>query len=245
MPKILNEEDVDQIAEDLDSEMTAAEEEDAFARVASARAANDLSDGGKVGGARIYPTRGGVKQEQGRAASRMSWMWDGTVSELPLAWNPDGTQHDGARHYLLKRHCLCCGASGFFGPCKACIKANCQHCEAGTNQKKVIPCFYLRKSQVPFPAKFFGSIPCFMPTCPRQGSKGFKSEEDMRIHARKRHGMEYQAHTETLAAHKADEVDQLREQVNLLLASLARGESVTTINEGKVPGRPRKQETIQ
>ena len=42
--------------------------------------------------------------------------------------------------------------------------------------------------------------------------------EDMRIHARSRHQMEYQAHMETIAANKSDELDDLRSQINMLLA---------------------------
>ena len=85
--------------------------------------------------------------------------------------------------------------------------------------EKIIPCFYLRKSQVPFPQRFFGEIACFLPFCPRQGSKGFKTMEDMRMHARTRHRMEYQAHMETIAANKADELDVLRARLDRLMDS--------------------------
>ena len=218
-PRLLDENDIDQIAESLDNEMTAVEEEDAFARVSFSGQAGDLSDGGRVGGVTLHPMsgQGGKRIEVGRAAARRAWMWDGTESLLPLAWNPEGTRHDGARHYLLKRHCLCCGASGFTGLCKACVNSTCQHCRGGSIPEKIIPNFYLRKNQVPYPVRFFGDIPCFLPFCPRQGTQGFKTPEDMRIHARTRHRMEYQAHMDTMAANRSDEVDVLRARLDRMM----------------------------
>ena len=88
--------------------------------------APDLSDGGKVGGARLYPMNNGKEQSKGRAAARQAWTWNGTSSLIPLAWNPDGTMHDGGRRYLYKRYCMCCTNSGFRGGvCPKCAKEGC------------------------------------------------------------------------------------------------------------------------
>ena len=147
-------------------------------------------------------------------------MFDGTETMLPLAWDTDGRTHDNARKYLTKRHCLCCHSAGFRGvTCPVCIRNNCPKCLGRPDKEVIIPCFYLRKDDVPFPVKFYGDIDCFLQFCTRKGGQGFKSQEDMRIHARSRHRMEYQAYMETLQADKADEVDKLREQVNLLLGN--------------------------
>ena len=220
MPVILEETEIDPIAEEVDLVMTRAEEEEANRRFAPAADPGDLSDGGMVGGARLTPMSAGRKLVRGRAAARRAWMWNGTESLIPLAWNPDGTHHDRGMRYLLKRHCLCCGKGGFHGAqCPNCVKSGCTTCRGSTNRTKIIPCFYLRQEDVPFPAKFYGNIPCFLTSCIRQGDRGFLTDQDMRLHARTRHRMEYQAHMEALEAGKQDEVADLRRRLDAMIGN--------------------------
>ena len=241
MTKVLVEADIDPTAEIVDQEMTAAETDEANAQFERNENLGDLSDGGIIGGAKLTPMAGGKKLLKGRPAARRAWMWNGTESLLPLAWNPEGTRHDGARKYLLKRHCLCCRTGGFTGErCLHCIRSRCVGCGASTDRSKIIRCFYLRKEDVPFPERFYGSIDCFLSVCVRRGSMGFKTEPDMRLHARSRHRMEYQAYIESTQAAKQDEIGILRQQVNaLLLNSQA---TVTPVPDGgrRARGRPRK-----
>lgn len=231
MVKLLDASEVDPITEQAELLMTEAEEAEAHQRFAPAAAPGDLSDGGMVGGVRVRPMQGGRTLSKGRAAARLAWMWNGTESVLPLGWNPEGTRHNAALPYLAKRHCLCCNASGFVGGrCPYCAKTNCTQCMAGTDRAKVhtlengktirgwlIPCFYLRKDDVPFPARFYGPIPCFLALCPRRGERGFLTEQDMRVHAASRHRMEYRAHVETINASRTDELEALRRRVDSLV----------------------------
>ena len=218
MVKLLEASEIDTENEAVDAILTEEEESDAKRRFNRNESSEDLSDGGMVGGARISPMRGGKKVEKGRAAARRAWMWNGTETVLPLAWNPDGTVHDGARRYMLKRHCLCCNAGGFRGmQCPNCSKNQCTHCASGTDRKKIIPNFYLKKDNVPFPSRFFGSIPCFLSNCVRRDDRGFLTQEEMRIHARSRHRMEYQAYMETQAAERVDEVTILRQRLDAMM----------------------------
>src|SRR3990167_8957125 len=102
MVKLL-EETPDTVAEDaLDAVMTEMEEREARARFAQtppSRGGNDpdLSDGGVINGARLTPMNNGRPVEKGRAVARRAWTWNGSETVLPLAWNPDGTVHDGGR----------------------------------------------------------------------------------------------------------------------------------------------------
>lgn len=258
-PRLLEENEIDREADALESSMTAAEEREAKAQFASLWAptgnAPDLSDGGMVNGARLRPTLNGRPVARGRAAARRVWMWNGTESTVPLAWNPDGTRNDGGRSYLLKRYCLCCTAGGFRGlRCPACVKSNCDRCRASTSQepqilpngKKVqgflIQNFYLSKEEVPFPARFYGDIDCMFDFCPRRGGRGFKTEEDMRMHARSRHRTEYQVRQETLGAQRASELEDLRRQVaQLTEQALTRGPAV--VPQRRV-GRPAKNAAL-
>lgn len=224
MVKLLKPEEVDAINEAVDIEMSAAEETEARGQFAKTASPGDLSDGGNVNGARLTPMLGGKPQQKGRANARRAWMWNGTETVMPLAWNPDGTAHDGGRRYLLKRHCLCCGSGGFRGArCLNCVKNNCSRCNGSSDRKKIIPLNYLKKEDVPYPERFYGDIPCFLPFCIRRADRGFKTEEDMRMHARSRHRMEYQAHQETLNAAKADQVEVLQRRLDTLLAGQANG----------------------
>lgn len=249
MPRLLEESEVDQDAEELDAAMTVAEEQAELASFAvPSGAVGDLSDGGRVGRATLYPMRDGKRVSKGRAAARLAWMWDGTETVLPLAWNPEGTRHDGARAYLSKRHCLCCGAGGFRGACRTCSDRMCLKCNAGTSKKQIIPCFYLNKEQVPFQQKFYGSIDCFLPLCVRRGGQGFKTEEDMRMHAQSRHRMEYRARQETLEGQRVTDTDDLRRRIDELTSRLLKQDAQPTVDQVVVgfdnpPGRarPRKE----
>src|SRR3990167_2930356 len=188
MVKLLTEEEIDPIQEQVDLALDDAE--GLTPRLSATDTFGDLSDGGKVGGAYLYPTSQGKHlnrqarpQAKGRAAARRAWMWNGTESVLPLAWNPDGTRHDGARAYLTKRHCLCCHSGGFRGlQCPNCVKSGCDRCGSSTDRKKIIPNFYLRQEDVPFPERFYGAIDCFLTSCPRRDTKGFKTEQRSEEH---------------------------------------------------------------
>ncbi len=222
MVKLLEASEVDSMNEEVDATLTDAEETSARGRVARGDSAEDLADGGMVGGARITPMREGKKVGKGRANARLGWMWNGSETTLPLGWNPDGTMHNGARPYLLKRHCTCCNQSGFRGTqCPNCVKNQCTRCGSSTDKKKIIPNFYLKKENVPYPTKFYGIINCFLSTCIRRDDRGFRTQEEMRMHARSRHGMEYQAFMETQAAEKADEVTILRQRLDAMMLAQA------------------------
>lgn len=145
-------------------------------------------------------------------------MWDGTPTVLTLSWNPDGTQHDYGHKYLAKKHCLCCGNSGFKRHCLKCRKDSCSVCQRATDKSKIIPCFYLKKDDVPYQAKFYGDVNCFLPTCARRNSQGFQTEEDMRMHAMSRHTKQYEAHEAVKQATQTSEMDQMRAQINALTA---------------------------
>lgn len=247
MVKLLEASEIDLETEAIDQIMTDAEEKAELATFVPPQNVGDLSDGGRVGRATLYPTQNGKPVSRGRANARQAWMWDGTPSVLALAWNPEGTRHDGGRAYLTKRHCLCCGASGFRGDCKKCIDKNCAECNLGRDRKKNIRCFYLRKEEVPFQQKFYGNVDCFLPLCVRRGGQGFKTEADMRMHARFRHRFEYAAHQEVLAAQKATETDDLKQQVaelrGLLLSSSVKAESLEMVQtrESAKPTQPRRR----
>lgn len=202
MPILLEERDIDPIADTLDGMLTKEDEQEAEAGLTP----------------RVRPNRD-RRIVKGRATVRRAWMWDGTESTLPLAWNPEGTRHDAARHYLLKRFCLCCKSGGFFGiQCPNCVKSNCANCGASSVRKNIIPCFYLKVEDVPFPVKFYGHINCFLDGCPRRDGRGFLTEQAMRMHARSRHRMEYQSHIESLAEARTDEMESLRRRLDALSA---------------------------
>ena len=235
MPKLLAEADIDPAEDVLNASMTADEERAEMARFSKRNGGEqDLSDGGKVGAATLTPMQDGRPTAKGRANARRAWSWNGTETLLPLAWDTDGKTHDGGRRYLLKQHCLCCGYSGFRGfKCPPCVKNNCDQCGGSTStaQRKlengkvingnIIPANYLRKDAVPFQARFFGDIPCMIEFCPRRGAKGFKTEEDMRMHATMRHRVEYRIRQETQAAHASSETQDLRRKVDELMQQVA------------------------
>ena len=252
MVKVLQPNQVDVEQEAVDQVMTQAEEAAANAKFATTANPGDLTDGGMVNGARLRPMAAGRTLPEGRAAARRAWSWNGTESLLTLAWNPDGNRHDGARHYLLKRHCLCCRITGFIGrQCPACVKSRCGQCNSSTDrttpqtlgngkviQGWIIPAFYLSQDQVPFPERFYGEIPCFLPLCPRRGLRGFKTDEDMRLHAMSRHRMEYRAHVDTVASRRRDEVDVLRARIDDLMLRLNGNGQHAVIAAPAPPFRP-------
>ena len=181
-----------------------------------------------------------VKTKEGRAAAREAWMWDGTPTVLTLSWNPDGTQHDFGHKYLAKKHCLCCGDSGFKRHCLKCRKNSCSTCRQSTDKSKIIPCFYLNKDDVPYQAKFYGDINCFLPMCARRDSQGFQTEEDMRMHAMSRHAKQYEAHEAVTRSTHDRELDQLRGQVNLLLAAQVAPTEEAPLYVSDKPTEPKK-----
>lgn len=222
MPKVLEVTDLTEIAEEEADALTADEEAYEARRYAPNAVAPDLSDGGTVNGVRVRPARD-RSVTKGRAVARLAWMWNGTESLLPLMWDTDGKTHDSAKRYFDKRFCLCCRQAGFRGrQCPTCAKKSCEFCNGGNDRAKIIACFYRSREAVPFPTKFYGSIPCFLASCPRQDGQGFLNQEDMRLHARLMHKMEYQAHVEALAASKTDEVAELRQRLDALMANMAR-----------------------
>ena len=217
MVKLLQATQKDLEQDATDTILTAAEEAMARSKFASTGTPGDLSDGGVVNGVRITPMIGGRPTSSGRPAAREAWKCDGSWTVLTLAWNPDGTRHDGARPYLLKNHCECCNAAGFRArQCPACVKSNCTRCRGGTAPGKLHRNFYLRREDVPHPVNVYGDVACFLPECIRRGVIGFKTQEEMRFHARSRHKMQYQAHMETLAEAKTSELTSLRERLDAL-----------------------------
>ena len=217
MVKLLQAKDVNAAQEAVDADLTAAEESEARARFAPTGTPGDLSDGGMVNGAKLTPMIGGRPSPEGRAVARRAWMWNGTPSVLPLGWNPDGTLHDGGRKYLLKRTCMCCYAGGFRGSqCPSCRKNNCSRCRGATMPHKLIPTFYLREEDVPFPVETHGDIACFMPSCYRRNADGFLTQEAMRFHAATKHKMEYQAHQEAAQASEKSEIATLRARLDAM-----------------------------
>jgi hypothetical protein len=188
----------------------------------------DLSYGGRAGEVNVHPNpsrENGKMVGYGRPTVRRAWTWDGTETVLTLGWNPEGTEHNSARPYLAKKHCHCCGYSGFrisrkVQGCPMCIKNSCPYCKGGADRSKVIACFYLNRNKVPYPRDTTGEVDCFLESCVRRGSQGFKTEADMRFHARTKHRMEYASFQESEAARKGDETDELRRRVDTLTAAL-------------------------
>lgn len=240
MPKTLELE----TAEDIAVEAEALEEESW--QLGSTDGAPDLTDGGVVNGVRVRPARD-KNVTKGRAVARRAWMANGTETLLPLAWDPEGLHHDSAARYFRKRLCLCCQGAGFKGSrCPACVKNDCSRCSGNSNPKVIIPCFYRKREEAPFAAQMYGSIPCFLGSCIRRGDRGFLSDVAMRLHARNRHRLEYQAYTESQAASKTDEVADLRKRVDELMTIMLQlppvGGLVTTVHEAPlyVPDKPKQ-----
>ena len=261
MVKLLEPGQIDVETEDVEAVLIADEERRmaTAGRVSAGQRAPDLSDGGSINGVNVRTMQAdGHLQDRkapgkGRAAARMAWTWNGTESVLPLAWQPDGKSHDGAGRYLRKRHCLCCHSGGFRGRCANCVNNNCSQCAGGTDTQTphtlgngkvikgwLIPNFYLHKEDVPFPTHFYGTIDCFLPFCPRSGKLGFLTQEAMRMHARTRHKMEYQAHLESLAAERNDELDSLRRRLDMLTIGPRPAEAEVARDAPPKPARRRR-----
>ena len=241
MPLLLEDQDIDVDAEAIDMQLTDAEEAIAadLSRGSDDSSRMDLSDGGKVGGATLYPMRDGPRVEKGRPAARRAWMWNGTESVIPLTWNPDGTIHDGGRRFLRKKYCLCCTDAGFIRHCRKCRDNLCPRCNSSRDPSKIIPCFYLREVDVPYPEKLYGSVNCFLPSCARKGEIGFKTEEDMRMHALSRHTKQYEAHESVKRSGEASEISELRKTVNdLVAAALATQVSRPVLEPEDMVGTP-------
>ena len=234
MVRLLEDREVDREAEGLDAVMTEAEEASERRNLFSPPVpVDDLRDG-----------RRGNRITKGRAMARRAWTWNGTPTVLPIAWNPEGTKQDGGRAYMSKRHCVCCNASGFKGTqCLRCVRSNCVGCAAGTDKTKIIPNFYLSKDKVPaeFQWKFYGSVDCFQRECPRRNGMGFATDEDMRMHARSTHRMEYASRQESLAAGKASENDDLRRRIDELTSIILKnGQApIQVVAQVDMPKAPR------
>lgn len=251
MPKVLDLE----TTEGIEVEAEALEEESW--RLGPTDGVSDLSDGGVVNGVRVRPARD-KNVTKGRPVAWRAWMANGTETLLPLAWDPEGLNHDSAARYFRKRLCLCCQYAGFKAPrCPACVKKDCSRCHGRADSKKIIPCFYRRREDAPFAVLMYGSIPCFLGHCIRRGDRGFLTEVDMRLHARNRHKLEYQAYTESLAGSKTDEVADLRKRVDELVAIMLKAPVpvVATVEEAPLyvsdkptqpkPRRTRRSKSIQ
>lgn len=220
MPKALTEAEIDPIAEEVDEQMQQTGEQAGIPmhKVDTTGNYGDLSDGGRVGSAEVIPVgeSGRVvfdkqRREPGRPTVRNVWMWDGRPSAIPLAYEPSGKRHDGGRRYLLKRHCVVCNYTGFYGQaCPQCRKD-------GRPLAPPIAAFYLKKELVPQPGRYFGTVDCFVPVCTRRGQYGFLDEAQMRQHAMNRHRQEYRAFQDSQQARSEREIADLRAQVNALL----------------------------
>ena len=225
-PKVMTEAEIDPIAEEVDQQMMETGEEIGIAQHKVDLSGNfgDLSNGGRVGQAEVIPVGESGRvifdkrlREPGRPTVRAVWAWDGRPSTIPLAYEPSGKRHDGGRKYLLKRHCVVCNNSGFYGrACPACVKD-------GRELAPVVPAYYLRQSQVPKQGTYFGMVDCFVPACVRRGKYGFLDEPQMRQHAMSRHRQEYRAFQDSQQARSDKQVAQLQEQVNALLLAQING----------------------
>ena len=242
MPVLLEDNELaDQEADALDAALTDTDIKAEEARFSGPLGpVGDLSRGGRAGQVNVYPNpergpNGRLAPGQGRATARRAWMWDGTETTLTLGWNPEGTEHNGARPYLAKKHCHCCGYSGFrvtakVPGCPQCIQNSCPRCQGGRDRSKVIPCFYLRRDKVPFPREVGTSVDCCIATCWRRDGNGFKDEPDMRFHARTKHRQEYQSYMESQASQRGNETAELRARVDALTTAL--------LERGAAPGQP-------
>lgn len=217
MPKALALDEIDPIAEEVDTAMMESGEAAAIPshKFDASGSFGDLSDGGRVGDVDVRPVgeSGRVnfaKREPGRPTVRMVWKYDGTPSTIPIAYDPSGKNHDGGRKYLLKRHCTVCNFNGFTGRvCPACRKD-------GREIVPPQPLYYLRRELVPQPGRYFGAVDCFVPTCVRRGRHGFLDEAQMRQHAMGRHRMEYRAFQDSQQSMQASTIAQLQAQVMAL-----------------------------
>ena len=234
-PKVLDEATIDQVEEQVDADLQEADELVFNTVFRPDDHVGDLGDGGQVGIAKVYPTSGGeartqwgsnVLRQKGRPVARMAYRWDGAESLLPLSWNPEGTRHDRAQKYLLKRHCERCGESGF--TLNARTGNSCPRCGASGN-KVIIACYYLKFADVPHKIQRYGHVDCFLVSCVRRGEYGFIDEAAMRMHAGMKHTRQYQAFEEARRSSNQSEVEVLRGRLDNLMLLLAKtGQPVAT-----------------
>ncbi len=180
-----------------------------------------------------------VKSGYGRPAGARAWMWDGTETTIVLAWDIHGKVHDGGQRYLQKKHCLCCGFSGFREHCTKCRKETCQRCKSGRDRKQIIPAIYLKESDVPFPQLLYGEVDCFLPTCTRRGDRGFRNLEEMHMHGTGRHTKQFEAHRAVQQSQETSQVAVLQQQVAVLTAAVLNGQTAPKPSP-KPSGRSRK-----
>jgi len=164
-----------------------------------------------------------TKTSYGRPAGARAYMWDGSETTIVLAWDIHGKTHDGGRRYLQKKHCLCCGFSGFREHCTKCRKETCQRCRSAHDKKQIIPAIYLKESDVPFPQLVYGDVDCFLPSCTRQKDRGFRSLEEMHMHATGRHTAQWAAHKTAQESREASQVTILQQQVAALTTAVVQG----------------------
>ena len=164
---------------------------------------------------------GGNRVTKGRGVARQAWRYDGTPSVIAVAWNPEGTRHDGGREYLKKKACRCCGDAGFkMATCPKCIRNNCTQCNVGRDKTKVIRLYYLRYDDVPYPKEVKTGVDCFLSTCIRKGVWGFPTLEAMLLHGRWKHRGEYASYREAEQMRKSTESDDLKKRVDELTSLL-------------------------
>lgn len=166
-----------------------------------------------------------TKKEYGRPAGWRAWMWNGSETTIVLAWDIHGKTHDGGRRYLQKKHCLCCGISGFREHCTKCRKEVCQRCRSGNDKSQIIPAIYLKESDVPFPQLLYGNVDCFLPSCTRRGDRGFRDLEEMHMHATGRHTGQWAAHKSAQESRETTQIDVLQQQVAALTAAMLAGKN--------------------
>lgn len=242
MPKLLAPDEIDPIAEQVDQDMQDQGEEAALTKHKFDPLASfqDLSDGGQVGAARLraMPESGRIdfkqKAEPGRPSARRVWDWRGRESTIPLSWDTDGKIHDGGRRYLLKRHCIVCQHSGFYGR----VCPNCRKNGMAPKPNSIVPCFYLRKEQTPDHLHAYGGVDCMVEQCVRRGEYGFRNNTEMRQHAMKKHKDEYKAAMDEAAASKTDEISALRQE----LADMRSRMSAPAAPVAQAPARVRSEQ---
>ncbi len=169
-----------------------------------------------------------TKAGYGRAAGWRAFMWDGTETTVVLAWDIHGKTNDEGRRYLQKKHCLCCGFSGFRAHCTMCRKKTFSRCHSANDKKQVIPAIYLREADVPFPQLIYGEVDCFLPTCTRRGDRGFRSLEEMHMHGTGRHTKQFEAHMAVKQSQETSKVDLLQQQLAALTAAMVAGKASET-----------------
>tara|TARA_Y100000310_G_C20670257_1_gene809884 strand:+ start:769 stop:1539 length:771 start_codon:yes stop_codon:yes gene_type:complete len=127
-----------------------------------------------------------------RPSSVSLFNWNGVPSEVPIAYQPGGS-NPSISLYLRKKHCNSCQANGF-------ILTFCPTC----GSQDVIRFYYSKYEDVPVKTNWYGDILCLCSqfgemqgSCPRDGRErdgqktGFLSEQQMLMHASSKHPREY------------------------------------------------------